>query len=76
MSTGPDAKRTQLRTLVAEMDVAIADSGDAPRAVWQRMVAVLDLGPEPAVRACPKCGAKGMSAATRCGHCWTSLTPP
>ncbi len=75
MSAAPDAKRSSLRALIAEMDVAIADAGEAPRAIWQRMVAALDLGPEPAVRTCPSCGGIGMLAATRCGHCWVSLTP-
>jgi len=26
-------------------------------------------------RVCPKCGHLGMAAATRCGYCWTKLTP-
>lgn len=27
------------------------------------------------VRDCPKCGREGMANATKCGYCWTTLTP-
>lgn len=26
-------------------------------------------------RDCPSCGKRGFAAATRCGFCWTELTP-
>lgn len=45
-------------------------------AAWAELVAQLALGPEPEVRECPVCKHVGMRAATRCGHCWTKLTPP
>lgn len=76
MSTHPDARRSNLRAIVSEMDAALVDAGTEPiRAAWQRLVAALDLGPEPAVRSCPRCGKLGMRAATRCGHCWADLAP-
>lgn len=75
MSSHPDAKRSELRGLVTEMQVALADAGEQPRAVWDRLVLALDLGPEPEVRACPGCGKLGMRAATRCGYCWSPLAP-
>jgi hypothetical protein len=40
-----------------------------------KLVEALALGPEPETRDCPKCGRKGMRAATVCGYCWTK-TPP
>ena len=74
MFTLPDERRSRLRAMVAEMDTAMADASTEPmRAAWGRLTAALDLGPEPAVRACPRCGALGMRAATRCGHCWNPL---
>jgi hypothetical protein len=76
VSTHPDAKRSRLRALTAEMDIALAGTEAAPvRDAWQRLVAALDLGTEPVVRACPRCGELGMGAATRCGHCWSALAP-
>jgi hypothetical protein len=76
MSGHPDERRSRLRALVAEMQLAMPDPGtDQLRAAWQRLVVALDLGPEPTVRACPRCGELGMRAATRCGHCWSTLVP-
>jgi len=50
--------------------------GTAPvHDVWRQMVAALALGPEPAVRACPRCNKIGMLEATRCGYCWITLAP-
>jgi hypothetical protein len=46
------------------------------QASWKRLVELLALGPAPAYRTCPHCGATGMQAATRCGTCWEALTPP
>jgi hypothetical protein len=76
MSPHPDATRSRLRAMVAEVDVAIGHpDGESMRPAWQRLVAALNLGPEPTVRNCPRCGELGMSAATRCGHCWAALMP-
>jgi len=44
-------------------------------ASWADLIEQLALGPEPEVRECPVCKHIGMRAATRCGHCWTKLTP-
>lgn len=71
MSDHPDGKKSRLRAMVAEVDVAMGHSSSAPaREPWQRLVVALELGPEPAVRACPHCGKLGMAEATRCGYCW------
>jgi len=76
MSARPDEKRSRLRGIVADMETAMGDAATEPmRATWQRLVTALDLGPEPAVRACPRCGELGMRAATRCGYCWLTLAP-
>lgn len=76
MSEHPDGHRSRLRALIAQLDVAVAASGNpAVQDTWPRLVAELDLGPEPEVRVCPTCGQTGMRAATRCGHCWTPLAP-
>jgi hypothetical protein len=39
------------------------------------IVSALDLGPEPAMRRCPHCGAACRAAATTCSNCWTKLIP-
>lgn len=49
---------------------------DGVRTSWTRLVDALALGPAPALRICPHCGATGMRAATRCGTCWAELVPP
>ena len=43
---------------------------------WNDLVDQLALGPAPELRECPVCKHVGMRAATRCGYCWTRLTPP
>jgi hypothetical protein len=43
---------------------------------WASLVKLIDVGPEPEVRACPTCGGTIMRAATRCMHCWAKSTPP
>jgi hypothetical protein len=74
MSERPDARRSNLRAIVAEID-AVVGAGDAAAfsEPWRRLVAALDLGPEPALRACPRCKELGMLGATRCGYCWFAL---
>jgi hypothetical protein len=67
----PDARRSQLRGIVARVESSVPDLPQHP--AWQELVAALALGPEPEVRSCPRCGEIVMLAATRCGHCWTSL---
>lgn len=65
--------------LAVERDLAAAPGGEGLgrlRSSWGRLVAALDLGPAPALRTCPHCGATGMRAATRCGSCWAQLVPP
>lgn len=76
MSDHPDGKKSDLRAMVAEVELAMTETSSAPaRDAWRRLVVALDLGPEPAVRACPQCGRLGMAMATRCGFCWNA-TPP
>jgi hypothetical protein len=84
----PDAARSRLRATVVTIEREIAhlpgqeadDNGRSPLnrllASWNDLVEQLALGPEPEVRECPVCGHIGMRAATRCGYCWTKLTPP
>jgi hypothetical protein len=76
MSSHPDARRSQLRAMLVDVETAMTAAGaETVRPAWNRLVAALDLGPEPEVRACARCGELGMRAATRCGHCWAALTP-
>lgn len=71
MSERSEDKKTQLRTMVADVELAMVDVSSEPvRDAWRRLVAGLELGPEPEVRACPHCGRIGMAKATRCGFCW------
>jgi hypothetical protein len=84
----PDEARSRLRALVVAVDSEIVrltlpitnvDGSSLPndlRASWDALVEQLALGPEPELRECPLCHHRGMRAATRCGYCWTQLTPP
>jgi hypothetical protein len=84
-STG---ERDRLRALVAAVDHELSMlSGrlmrDDPHASgerllsssWAKLVEHLALGPAPRVRTCPVCAHVGMRDATRCGFCWTKLSP-
>ena len=82
----PDAARAALRAVVATIDREMshlstpAESGgnratDDLRSSWAELVKQLALGPAPEVRECPVCKHIGMREATRCGYCWTKLTP-
>jgi hypothetical protein len=80
----PDPVRSRLRAAVAGVDSALshlpaaAKEADAPGGLeeaWRELVELLALGPEPAYRDCPVCGATGMRDATVCGYCWTKLAP-
>ncbi len=86
-SSGPDAARSRLRATVATIEREISrlprsltDGDGGPpnglRASFADLVEQLGLGPEPEVRKCPVCERIPMRSATRCGYCWTRLTPP
>jgi hypothetical protein len=70
--------RGYLRPLVSAVETEVHRSGpdDPLRLAWTALVDALALGPVPAVRTCPACGAMCMRQATRCGHCWIVLVPP
>jgi hypothetical protein len=81
-----DADSVRLRTLIATIDRELSlvprlAMGDGVRATdplrrsWAELVDLLALGPAPEVRQCPVCNHFGMRAATRCGYCWTKLSP-
>ena len=82
-----DAARARLRTTIATIErelsrlpgQATGEDGKTPPsgllASFTDLVAQLALGPEPEVRRCPVCQHIGMRLATRCGYCWTKLTP-
>jgi hypothetical protein len=83
----PDGARGALRAIVATIDREISrlsestrseanDTTNELRSSWAELVELLVLGPVPEVRECPVCRRIGMRAATRCGHCWTKLSPP
>ncbi len=79
--------RAQLRAIIATIDQEMLIlSGQVMRddphatsdrllASWATLVKLLALGPVPRTRACPVCWHTGMRDATRCGHCWTKLSP-
>ncbi len=58
---------------IAELDPAVVAKADVStlRDSFAALVGELALGPEPETRICPKCGNRGMRAATICGYCWT-----
>jgi hypothetical protein len=68
----PDARRSHLRGIMARFERSMP-AVIPLQAAWRDLVDALALGPEPAVRNCPRCGELVMLAATRCGHCWTPL---
>lgn len=80
-----EADAIRLRTLIDEIDHELsllptsedgAVAGTQPlRRSWAELVALLALGPAPETRLCPTCGQVGMRAATRCGYCWSKLSP-
>lgn len=81
---GPDPNTSRLRATVAALGREIEAIGGHTRvsgqpsalvAHYDKLVRHLALGPEPEVRACPRCGTFGMRAATVCGQCWMALPP-
>lgn len=74
-----DELATQLRSGILDVNrelSALEPTGStALKQAFASLVTLLDLGPEPKLRACPKCGGLNMFAATRCGTCWTSVPP-
>jgi hypothetical protein len=75
-----DLKTTELLTMIARIGKELAEpSSDASlktlRASWADMVKLMALEPAPELRACPKCKAIGIAAATRCMNCWATLVP-
>ena len=85
LDLGPDPKKSRLRSLVAAVE---RDLSEAPaeqmqpgafvslRVSWDALVNELALGPEPALRRCPRCSRLVMRAATACSHCGVQLVPP
>jgi hypothetical protein len=79
----PDGKRSRLRRLLIDLDIAAAhlrSSVDATamrdlRSAVAALGTALDLGVEPRVEACRACGHLGMAGATVCGFCWTARRP-
>jgi len=79
----PQRTRGELRAVVATIEREMARSSESLdeiggstselRASWEKLVALLALGPAPVVRECPVCRHIGMRDATRCGYCWTAL---
>ncbi len=68
-----------LRSLVATIDQSISrlspEAGDELRGSFAELVKLLRLDPVPEVRVCPACKRIVRRAATRCGYCWTKLSP-
>ncbi len=84
----PDAERAGLRAIVETIDheMACLSRQTTPEesrrttarllASWAGLIKTLALGPAPETRECPVCKQIGMRAATRCGYCWATLSPP
>ena len=75
-----DAGRSRLRTILASIKQELSQLPTTTppnplQSSFAELVAQLDLGAEPEVRACPTCGRLGLREATRCGNCWAQLTP-
>jgi hypothetical protein len=78
-----DSEQTRLRALLRSLTRDLETISPAsPVELFARLridlaeiVSALDLGPEPATRHCPQCGAACRAAAVACSNCWTRLTP-
>jgi hypothetical protein len=72
-----DDLATQLRSSIVDIErelSALEPMGStALKRAWSSLVALLDLGPEPRLRACPHCGGLNNFAATRCSTCWSKV---
>ncbi len=83
--TFPHRSRGHLRALVATIDRGMQPSAKDEsesdpltgeiRSSWAKLVELLALGTAPELRECPVCNRAGMRDATRCGYCWTELSP-
>jgi hypothetical protein len=79
--------RAQLRALIATINQEMLilsgqlmrddphATSDRLLASWATLVKLLALGPVAETRVCPVCRHTGMRNATRCGYCWTKLSP-
>ena len=71
--------RSRLRAVLAKIEGEISQLPGQARGdlltAFTDLVEQLALGPEPEMRQCPLCGQMGRRAATRCGYCWSRLTP-
>jgi hypothetical protein len=73
-----DVTRARLRATLAAVASEISHlsaPSEALRSVFAELVTQLDLGPEPAMLACPHCGKQGLRIASLCGFCWKRRTP-
>ena len=82
-----NGERERLRELVAAVDHELSIlsgrvMGEDPAkgqsrlsSSWAALVERLALGPAPELRRCPVCARFGQRDATRCGYCWTKLSP-
>lgn len=82
----PDPARSQLRSIIMAVDCEMSHlkqgaNGESSVLTdrltenWEKLVALLALGPEPEYRPCPFCDNLGMRSATRCVSCWSNLPP-
>jgi hypothetical protein len=76
---GREKVRAAVEAVEREMSL-VAPGGKVSRGglqeTWAGLVKLLAAEPAHQMRRCPHCDAVGMSAATRCHHCWKMLTPP
>jgi hypothetical protein len=81
---GESTLNASLRPVVAAIDHELSRLGEGTvsgveaaqlRGSWAELVELLALGSAPELRVCPVCEHYGMRAASRCGYCWTSLSP-
>jgi len=72
-----EGEHTHLRAVIATIDreVSMLASKGLLSSSWAELVELLALGPAPLVRECPVCKHTGRREATRCGYCWTKLSP-
>jgi len=81
-SSGADLSRLCTLVTAVENEIVLAPGATSaesenPRTAldtsWSSLVAMLDLGTEVEMRACPACKHQCSLGASRCGHCWASL---
>jgi len=70
-----DESVAKLRTAIHRIEAQVTSVPPAAALsdAISELIGILDLGPEPDTRACPRCHGVIMREASRCVHCWSTF---